>query len=114
METFFTILIIIAAILLGLVVLAQNPKGGGLAQGFGNASQLGGVRNTTDFLEKSTWTLASAVAVLCLISSFMTGTGGTTKAQQNEVEANVLSDAPPVLAPPPTENNQPLQNQDSK
>jgi preprotein translocase subunit SecG len=99
METIFTILIIIAAILLGLVVLAQNPKGGGLAQGFGNASQLGGVRNTTDFLDKATWTLASVVAVLCLASSFMTGTGGGTKVEKNEVEANILSDAPPVISP---------------
>jgi preprotein translocase subunit SecG len=103
METFFTILIIIAAILLGLVVLAQNPKGGGLAQGFGNASQLGGVRNTTDFLDKATWTLSSIVAVLCLISSFMTGTGGASRADKNEVEPT-LTEAPPAFNQAPIEN----------
>ena len=44
--------------LLALVVLAQNPKGGGLAAGFTGAQQIGGVQRTADFLEKGTWTLA--------------------------------------------------------
>ena len=51
---FLYILIIIVAALLALVVLAQNPKGGGLAAGFTGASQIGGVQRTADFLEKST------------------------------------------------------------
>lgn len=65
---FISVLIIIVAALLALVVLAQNPKGGGLAAGFGGAQQIGGVQRTADFLEKSTWTLATALMVLCLIS----------------------------------------------
>ena len=65
---FISVLIIIVAVLLALVVLAQNPKGGGLAAGFGGAQQIGGVQRTADFLEKSTWTLAAALMVLCLIS----------------------------------------------
>src|SRR5688572_29439220 len=59
--TVLYILIIVVAALLSLVVLAQNPKGGGLAQGFTGASQIGGVQRTADFLEKSTWTLAAAL-----------------------------------------------------
>ena len=66
---FLYILIIIVAALLALVVLAQNPKGGGLAAGFTGASQIGGVQRTADFLEKSTWTLAAALMVLCLVNS---------------------------------------------
>ncbi len=64
---FISVLIIIVAALLALVVLAQNPKGGGLAAGFTGAQQIGGVQRTADFLEKSTWTLATALMVLCLI-----------------------------------------------
>ncbi|MBQ9312286.1 MAG: preprotein translocase subunit SecG [Bacteroidales bacterium] len=64
-----TVLIMIAAILLALVVLIQNGKGGGLAANFASQNQVMGVRRTTDFLEKATWTLAVVLVVLCLVSS---------------------------------------------
>ena len=64
-----SIIIIILAVLLALVVLAQNPKGGGLAAGFTGASQIGGVQRTADFMEKATWSLAGALMVLCLVSA---------------------------------------------
>ena len=59
--TIFLILIIFVAFLLVIVVMVQNPKGGGLASSFGGGGtqQLGGVKKTTDFLDKSTWTLAT-------------------------------------------------------
>jgi preprotein translocase subunit SecG len=69
MLVIFGILIILASIILGLIVLIQNPKGGGLAGnlgGFGN--QLMGVKQTTDILEKGTWVFAAVVGLLCLIS----------------------------------------------
>jgi preprotein translocase subunit SecG len=56
-----TILIFIVAILLILIVLVQNSKGGGLASGFASSNQVMGVRKTTDFLEKATWTLVGIV-----------------------------------------------------
>lgn len=68
-----SIIIIILAVLLALVVLAQNPKGGGLAAGFTGAAQIGGVQRTADFMEKATWSLAGALMVLCLISASMQG-----------------------------------------
>jgi preprotein translocase subunit SecG len=68
-----SILILIICALLALMVLAQNPKGGGLAAGFTGAQQIGGVQRTSDFLEKGTWTLASALMVLCLVSAGMQG-----------------------------------------
>jgi preprotein translocase subunit SecG len=64
-----TIFILIICALLALVVLAQNPKGGGLAAGFTGASQIGGVQRTADFLEKGTWTLSTLLMVLCLVSA---------------------------------------------
>lgn len=72
MSTFFFTLIVIVAVLLVLVVLAQNSKGGGLSSQFGGsgASQIMGVKRTSDFLEKLTWGLAIAMVVLT-ISSFI-------------------------------------------
>ena len=70
--SFITVLIIIVGILLGLVVLIQNPKGGGLASGFSGANQFGGVQRTNDFLDKSTWTLVIVLFTLSVLSSSMT------------------------------------------
>ena len=67
--TLFTVLVIIVGILLILVVLVQNSKGGGLAANFSASNQVMGVRKTTDFLEKATWTLAASLLVFSLLSS---------------------------------------------
>jgi preprotein translocase subunit SecG len=64
-----TILIFLAALLLILIVLVQNSKGGGLSSGFSASNQVMGVRKTTDFLEKATWSLAAAVVVLSVVSA---------------------------------------------
>lgn len=69
MYTLIVVLILIVSVLLGLIVLVQNSKGGGLVSNFGGANQVMGVRQTTDFLEKATWTMAAILVVLCLISS---------------------------------------------
>jgi len=70
MASFIILLTVIVCILLGLIVLVQNPKGGGLAVGFSNAQQVGGVQQTTDFLEKATWYLGIGLFALCLLSAF--------------------------------------------
>lgn len=69
MENLILILCVLAALLLGLVVLIQNPKGGGLASGFAGSSQIGGVKRTADFLEKATWWLGGILFVLCVIAT---------------------------------------------
>jgi preprotein translocase subunit SecG len=67
----FVILIILACFILGLIILIQNPKGGGLAGNVGGFSnQLMGVKQTTDVLEKGTWVMAVVVGLLCLFSAF--------------------------------------------
>ena len=68
----FLILILILAIALILIVMVQNPKGGGLSSSFGGggAQSLGGVQNTNNFLDRTTWTLAIAVFALILLSNF--------------------------------------------
>ena len=64
-----SILIIIASLLLTFVVLIQNSKGGGLAANFATGNQTFGVRQTADFLEKATWTLAIVILVLCILAT---------------------------------------------
>jgi len=69
MTTLFVILIILASVVLGLIVLVQNPKGGGLAGNIaGFSNQFMGVKQTTDVLEKGTWIFGGVIAVLCLLS----------------------------------------------
>ncbi|MFN6117555.1 MAG: preprotein translocase subunit SecG [Flavobacteriales bacterium] len=77
MLTAISILILVICALLARVVLAQNPKGGGLAAGFTGAQQIGGVQKTADFLEKGTWTLAASLMVLCLVSAGLQGGDAT-------------------------------------
>ena len=71
MTILFVLLIIIASVVLGFIVLVQNPKGGGLAGNIaGFSNQFMGVKQTTDVLEKGTWIFAGVIGALCLISSF--------------------------------------------
>ena len=68
MYIFITILIVIAAILLTLLVLVQNSKGGGLAAGFASGNQVMGAPKTADFLEKASWTLAGIIVLLSILA----------------------------------------------
>lgn len=68
MQTFIIILTVVIAILLIIVVLVQKSKGGGLASNFAGNNQIMGVRRTNDFIEKATWTLACAIAILSVIA----------------------------------------------
>ena len=79
MNSIFTIIlfsIIILSFLLILVIMVQNPKGGGLSSRFGGESQkMGGVKKTTDFLDNSTWFLAGALLLLILFSNITLNSG---------------------------------------
>jgi len=79
MTILFVILIVLASGILGLIVLVQNPKGGGLAGSIGGFStQFMGVKQTTDVLEKGTWIFGGVIAALCLASSIFISSAGTT------------------------------------
>jgi preprotein translocase subunit SecG len=62
--SFLIVVIILASLLLAFIVLIQNSKGGGLASNFSGSNSFMGVRKTTDFVEKATWTLAGALLLL--------------------------------------------------
>jgi len=88
------IIIAIISIVLILFVLIQNPKGGGLNSDFGSVAQLGGAKRTTDILEKGTWGLAIALALLCLVlvpNYKIENTG--TPLSDTDAEITVSSDA---------------------
>jgi preprotein translocase subunit SecG len=89
MVFFFVLLIIVVCVFLGLIILIQNPKGGGLASNVGGFSnQLMGVKQTTDVLEKGTWILAAVVGVLCLFSAmFLPKTNGNNAKVPDKVNA---------------------------
>ena len=86
MYTVVVILILIVSVLLGLIVLVQNSKGGGLVSNFGGANQMMGVRQTTDFLEKATWTIGGVLVVLCLASAIFLPNGSKDGAQESQIE----------------------------
>ncbi len=98
-----SVLILIACILLILVVLVQNSKGGGLAANFGSTGQIMGVRKTADFLEKATWYLAISLLVLSLVSILViprgTSTTGTKDTELREKIEN-MQPVPSNQVPP--------------
>ncbi len=89
MYILFTILIVIAAILLTLLVLVQNSKGGGLAAGFNSGNQVMGVRKTTDFLEKATWSLIIFIALCAILAVGATKGAATAETNQSAISSQV-------------------------
>ena len=88
MYTLIVILIVVAALLMCGIVFIQESKGGGLASSFADNNSLLGVRKTTDFVEKATWTLAAAMVVLSIISVFVL--------PQNETVSNSVMEQTPA------------------
>ncbi len=66
MLVFIVSITLVVAVLLVLIILAQNSKGGGLISDMSNAGQVIGTRRTTDWIEKATWTLIITVFVLSM------------------------------------------------
>jgi len=93
MVTFLIILLIVVCIALGLFVLIQNPKGGGLATG-GGTSNMFGVQRTGDVLEKGSWILLAAIVVLTLAITTISKTSGGTAAVGNSAIQERLDKTP--------------------
>ncbi|MFY7672685.1 preprotein translocase subunit SecG [Tenacibaculum sp. MEBiC06402] len=98
------ILIIIVAIALILIVMVQNPKGGGLSSTFGGGgSNIGGVQNTNNFLDRTTWTLAIAMFALILLSNFAIDRGnGNNTPDLTKTLDGVETTAPATTTVPDT------------
>ena len=98
MTILFIILIVLASVVLGLIVLVQNPKGGGLAGNIaGFSNQFMGVKQTTDVLEKGTWIFGGVIAALCLLSVFfISGRGGSNVNRAKDVTVPTQNTTAPV------------------
>ena len=105
----FAVIIIIASVILGLIVLVQNPKGGGLAGSLGGFSnQLMGVKQTTDVLEKGTWIFAAIVGVLCLMSPAFIPKNKAGVSNEEFIKNIPTTTKPAAPAPAPANNNAPM------
>lgn len=85
MLTFLMIIGVIVGILLILIILIQNPKGGGLASNMSAGTQLFGVKRTTDLVEKLTWGLAGFIIVISIIASSYNPDLSEATNKQNEI-----------------------------
>ncbi|RCS27927.1 preprotein translocase subunit SecG [Polaribacter sp. WD7] len=104
--TAFLILILIVAIALILIVMVQNPKGGGLSSSFGGGAQsLGGVQNTNNFLDRTTWTLAIAMFALILLANFAIPRDGENNFKLDNTLEGVETSAPVEDTTPLTTND---------
>lgn len=93
MYTIIVILVVLASILMCAIVFIQESKGGGLASGFSSGNSMLGVRKTTDVVEKTTWSLAGIMVVLCVLSVFFLNNGTTTGNQSvTELQAGAVKE----------------------
>lgn len=95
-----TILIVVASVLLTLLVLVQNSKGGGLASNFSSSNQIMGVRKTTDVVEKMTWGLIAFVALFSIIATGVHPKQSTVRESEiKEQYQNVRENVPGAVVP---------------
>jgi preprotein translocase subunit SecG len=86
MYTLLVVLIVFAALLMIGIVLIQESKGGGLASNFSSYNQIGGVRKTTDFIEKATWGLAGFMVVISIACAYVAPKATTTDSVMEGLE----------------------------
>lgn len=93
-----SIFILLLCVLLSMVILVQNPKGGGLTQSLGGvSSQVFGAKNSTGLVEKVTWYLGGAIVVLCILSVvFINGTKQVDEAPATNAEKIIESGEMPT------------------
>jgi preprotein translocase subunit SecG len=93
---------IIAAALMIVIVLIQNPKGGGLAANFSSSNQIFGVQRTSEGVEKLTWIFAALILFVSLAASSYNGQKSTTgpiKASNSDMEEQMNAPSPKPIAP---------------
>ena len=110
MLVLFGILIIVASVILGFIVLIQNPKGGGLSGSLGGFSnQLMGVKQSTDVMEKGTWVFAAVVGILCMLSPAFIPKNGSGSSKNDELLKGATT-APQQKAQPVPNTTAPMPN----
>jgi len=84
-------IILFVCILLILIILVQNPKGGGLASSFSSSNQFMGVKRTADFVEKATWGFAGALLVLSILATVVPR--NTSMQRQSKIQDQIENTA---------------------
>ena len=97
--TVLTVLVLLASVLITLIVLLQNGKGGGLASNFVAGNQTFGVRQTTDILEKITWGLVAFIFVVSIVTTFTLGGGVKDVDLTEKIESEVVAPEFPAALP---------------
>jgi preprotein translocase subunit SecG len=110
MYLLISVFVLIVCILMILIVLVQNSKGGGLAANFQSSNQFMGVRRTTDFLEKATWTLAVALMLFCVIGSIVIPRADTEQRSviEDQIDNVVDPNAIPTFPAPVPDQGTPV------
>ncbi|MFN8238561.1 MAG: preprotein translocase subunit SecG [Chitinophagales bacterium] len=114
MFTFLTILIIVVCLFIIMIVLIQNPKGGGLTGGLGSAaSNVIGVQSAGDVMEKTTWGSAIVLLALCVLTAFVVPKSGSKEQIKTLTEEAAKMNVPNVTpaAPEAPAQQQPQQQQ---
>lgn len=82
--------LIFLSVVLVFIILSQNPKGGGLSSTFGGSgTQMFGVRQTNEFMDKATWFLSTSIAILVILSSVIIAKPGMKKSSSTDEPAPV-------------------------
>ncbi len=116
MYTLLVILICIAALLMIGIVLIQESKGGGLSSNFSSYNQIGGVRKTTDFIEKATWTLAVSMVIISILCAYTAPNAATDASVMENAENPVTNpnNLPGFGASQPKQQSAPAAKGDNK
>jgi preprotein translocase subunit SecG len=101
MFTLLISLIVLFSILLIVLILIQNPKGGGISGEFGSAgaTQMFGVQKTGDLVEQLTWGFSITILLLVLVTNFTLSNGTSDAAQSVNVEKAATKTVPVAPAP---------------
>ena len=99
MVTFLVILGILFCVLLVLIILIQNPKGGGLSSGFSSSNNIMGVQRTGDILEKGTWGLAISIMVIAILVNISSPKSGAAVKSDSKIQEQIDKTAAPSSIP---------------
>jgi preprotein translocase subunit SecG len=99
MVTFLVILGIFVSVVLVLVILIQNPKGGGLSSGFSSSNNIMGVQRTGDILEKGTWGLAIGIMVIAILVNISSPKAGGAIKTDSKIQEQIDKTAAPSSLP---------------
>lgn len=109
MGTFLSILIILVCVLLTLVVLIQNPKGGGIASNFMSTNQFIGAKQQVELIEQITWGFVGALVILCIAFAAMVGSGnGAQVAKESVVKQSEVPMSAPAMQTPVQQQSAPV------